>query len=544
MPGIRRIGLDLALLSRTRRLFLVATFACNVPVSAQEARSSQRNWQAAAGLPITEIQIDTREVFDAEAPHEAHRIFAWANALHVCTRDHVVRREVLLETGAAFDPRRAAETERNLRALGIFQDAVVYADTLAGAVRIRVETVDRWTTELRTEISRRGGINRLTLGLEEGNLCGTAIRVGGAVQTSNDVDAATFKWSDPRLAGSRWAARYGLRDDDLGRAQVGGLLRGFYSESTPWTASAEVDFNRGQRRVFESGEEIDRLEIREERAEGYSGIHRREPSLERWAILGGRRRVRGDVEDDLAFLGLAWSRLAREYRTVRDVDRFGVAEDVARGWTVQIGAGADLRALGGRHDRLFTRGDASWTHFLGTRGLWALQLRQHTFWREGRAEDGRIAAETFGYWQTPGSHTLAWRAGTAALLSEPRYLRFDLGGDDRLRGYEARHLSGTRVIYGSVEERLFTNVRLFVLRLGGIVFADAAAAWDAGEELDRSDARLGAGFGLRIGNSRSGSGTTGIDVAFGTRSVQVSVTSGSFFRVASGLSFPDPSVFR
>jgi len=527
---------------RAVAMLAVATLGLLVPASV--CHGAERNWDVATGLPILDIQIDPREVFDPENPSERHRVFAWANALHMRTRDHVVRRELLLATGDAFDPLRAAETERNLRALGIFQDAIVHVDTLAGGVRIRCETVDRWTTELRTEISRRGGINRLTLGLEEGNLLGSAIRVGGAVQTSNDVDATTMTWSDPRILGTRWAARYGLRYDDLGRAQIGALQRGFYSETVPWTASAEMDLNRGQRRLFEAGEEIERLEIREDRGEGYVALHRRRPRLERWALLGGRRHVRGDLEDDLAVLGFAWSRLLRAFRTVRDVDQFGVAEDVARGWTVQAGAGADLRALGARNDRLFARGDLGWACFLGTRGLCGLQLRTHAFLRQGRIENGRIAAESFGYWQTPGSHTLAWRAGGATLVSEPRYLRFDLGGDDRLRGYEARHLSGTRILYGSLEERLFTNMRLFVLRLGGIVFVDAAAAWDDGESLDRSDARLGAGFGLRIGNSRSGSGTTGIDLAFGTRSVQLSVTSGSFFRVAQGLSFPEPTLFR
>jgi len=543
-PPIRRIGLDLAPRMRTRRTVVLAAASLALHVPASDGLAAERNGQPASAPRIVDIQIDPREVFDPENPSESHRVFAWANALHVRTREHVVKRELLFGVGDPFDPQRAAETERNLRALGVFQDAVVHVDSAADGVRIRVETSDRWTTELRTEISRRGGINHLTLGLEEGNLVGTAIRIGGAVQTSDDVDATTFSWSDPRLLGSRWAALYGLRYDDLGRAHVGALQRGFYSETVPWTASADLDLNRGQRRLFEAGEETERLEILEDRAEGYAAMHRRRPRLERWALLGGRRHVRGDVQDDIAFVGLAWSRLERTFRTVRDVDRFGVAEDVARGWTVQVGAGADLRALGASHDRLFARGDLGWACFLGTHGLCGLQLRQHTFWRDGRLEDGRLSAESFGYWQTPGSHTLAWRAGGAALLSEPRYLRFDLGGDDHLRGYEARHLTGTRILYAGLEERLFTNLRLFVLRLGGVVFVDAAAAWDAGEELDRSDARLGAGFGIRIGNSRSGSGTTGIDVAFGSRSVQVSVTSGSFFRVARGLSFPEPALFR
>lgn len=539
----RRVGLEVTLRREVGgAVMAVALLAASAPLRPADAVDG--DWNAARGLPIVDIRLDLHDVFDVENPDEGNRLFAWGNALHARTRDHVVRRELLFAIGERFDPLRAAESERNLRALGIFQDATVSVDTAAGGARIHVVTTDRWTTELRTEISRRGGINRFTLGLEEGNLLGTAIRVGGAVQTSSDVDASTFAWSDPRLLGSRWSGSYGLSTDDLGRAQTGILSRGFFSEAVPWTASAQVDLNRGQRRLFEAGEEVERLYVRENRFEGFAAAHARTPNLDRLGLLVGRQQLDGSFEAEIAVAALTWARLHRRFRTVRDVDRFGVAEDVAAGWTVQLGAGADLQALGAWEDRGFARGDFGWARFLGPHAACGVQLRQQAFLDEGRIENGRFALESYGYWQAPGKRTLAWRAGGAALIREPRTLRFDLGGDDRLRGYEARHLSGTRILYGSLEDRIFTNWRLFMFRFGGIAFADVAAAWDDGETLDHGDVRLGGGIGLRVGNSRSGSSTTGIDLAFGTQSVQFSLTSGSFFRVAQGLVFPDPSPWR
>ena len=41
-----------------------------------------------------------------------------ANALHIRTRQRVVEREVLLKPGMPYDSALAAETARNLRALG------------------------------------------------------------------------------------------------------------------------------------------------------------------------------------------------------------------------------------------------------------------------------------------------------------------------------------------------------------------------------------------------------------------------------------------
>lgn len=496
------------------------------------------------GREICDIQIQPREVFDLDAPGENHRFLLWANALHVRTRLHVIRRELLFDVGQAFDPKRVAESERNLRGLGIFQDVSVDPETLGTGVRLVVRTSDRWTTEVRTDVSRRGGINALTLGIEESNFLGSAVSVGGSVQTSNDVDAIRVGWHDPRLLHSRWDAFYNLRLDDLEDAQALGLSHPFYSETASWTADIDLHRSRGERRLFDGGLETDRLHLDSDTFEGYWGLHGQGELLSRWGLLASRRHLAGDVEDDIAMLGLLWSVLERQYRHVHDVDLFGVGEDAAAGWTLQFGLGADVRGFGARRNRPFGRLDASWARFVGDRAFYGFQARTHAFVDEGRLEDGRAAVEAYGFCRTVGTQTFAWRAGLTSSLHQPRFVRDHLGGDDRLRGYEARHLSGTRSLYLNLEKRLFTERRLFFLRLGGIVFADVASAWDEGETPDGANTRFGGGLGLRIGNNRAGSGMTGVDVAFGRRSIQVSVSSGSFFRAARGLTFPLPTLFR
>lgn len=513
-------------------------------LAASPAGATRPEWEALRGLPVAVVRVEPMEIFDPVRPGEDHRLFAWANALHVRTRAHVVRRELLLDVGDSFDPLRAEESERNLRALGIFQEVRLVPERLPDGVALVLRTSDRWTTELRTEVGSQGGITRLGLGLYDSNFLGRAVQLGGRVVSSSDVDEAAVEWRDPRFLGSRWDLSAVARRDELGRDQGLAVVLPFYSEAVRWTAVLQVESSNGTRRRFEAGDEVERLEVQEERGETFLARHRRGPRLDRWALFASRRRLRGDLEDDVAALGVAWARLARTYHQRRDLDLFGADEDLASGWTVQCGAGADLRALGAGTDRVLVRADAAWAAFLGSGALVGMQVRQHGFLDRGRVVSGRLAAEAFGFWRTSGVQTLAWRAGGAVLHGEPRYLRFNLGGDDRLRGYEARHLVGERVLYLNVEERLFSDVRILVLRLGGVVFADAAAAWDGGETIARRDARLGAGFGLRVGSNRAGSSITGLDIAFGTRSVQVSLSSGSFFRVARGLEFLPLRLFR
>jgi hemolysin activation/secretion protein len=92
-----------------------------------------------------------------------------------------------------------------------------------------------------------------------------------------------------------------------------------------------------------------------------------------------------------------------------------------------------------------------------------------------------------------------------------------LGGDNGLRGYPLRYQTGTARALWTIEQRYFTNWFPFRLwRVGGAIFFDAGRTWG---ETPLGQPSLGwlkdAGFGLRIGNARSGLGNViHVDLAF------------------------------
>src|SRR5213078_121656 len=90
------------------RAFLFGTlFSAAVAIAPASAQAPPR---------IRYIRIETENVFqDAESSFLARA----ADAIHGVTRAEVVRRELLFAEGNALDPPRLAETERNLRALGL-----------------------------------------------------------------------------------------------------------------------------------------------------------------------------------------------------------------------------------------------------------------------------------------------------------------------------------------------------------------------------------------------------------------------------------------
>jgi hemolysin activation/secretion protein len=95
--------------------------------------------------------------------------------------------------------------------------------------------------------------------------------------------------------------------------------------------------------------------------------------------------------------------------------------------------------------------------------------------------------------------------------------QLQLGGDNGLRGYPLRYQTGDTRLLVTLEERYFSDWfpwRLF--RVGGAVFVDSGRMWGQAPFTSEPLGWLSdVGFGLRIGNARSGIGSVlHIDLAF------------------------------
>ena len=77
--------------------------------------------QAPAPAPtIDHVQFVRHSVFDAD--ETSFFLLRLVNKLHVTTQPYVVRREVQVAPGVAWDSAKVAESERSLRSLGIFRN--------------------------------------------------------------------------------------------------------------------------------------------------------------------------------------------------------------------------------------------------------------------------------------------------------------------------------------------------------------------------------------------------------------------------------------
>ena len=96
------------------------------------------------------VLIEPTDVFP---PAEAKGLIARvANGLNITTRPGIIRLELLLRPGDPFDSAKAAETERNLRALRVFRRARVDSIGTDSGLVLRVATQDAFTTRIEGSI--------------------------------------------------------------------------------------------------------------------------------------------------------------------------------------------------------------------------------------------------------------------------------------------------------------------------------------------------------------------------------------------------------
>lgn len=487
----------------------------------------------AAGAVIGKIDIDPRNIFDESDERERNGLFRLANRLHIRTKRSTIKAQLLFASGDKYAARKLAETERALRLLSYIYDArivpVRYAD---GKVDVKVITKDVWTLSPGLSFGRAGGSNSTNFNLQDGNFLGW----GKALQVSHgstvDRTSNTVAWNDPNVFGSKWTTAAAYVESSDGTERVMQVAQPFYSLDTPWsTKITAVKFDRTTSR-YNLGERVDQFNDNESSYELSGGISN--GLVDGWTrrLTFGMRYDRSSFlptqgssmparqlppDRTLSYPFVGFDILQDKYKKVGDENQIGRTEDVYFGTEVSGELGWANPAVGAdRHALLLA------AHLL--RGIELTELQQIfvTSNFSSRIEDGRArnliaAAGARYYWRWRADWLLyAELSGTVTDSLDPE-LQLLLGGDNGLRGFPLRYESGTSRALLTVEQRFYTDWYPFrLVRVGAAIFGDVGRTWGSGV-IGNSDPGLlrDVGFGLRLGNTRSGLGNVlHIDCAF------------------------------
>ena len=195
-----------------------------------------------AGKQVRIIHVVNHKVFSRR-----DSLLQLVNVFHRTTREHVIRREVLLQPGMLWDPALADETVRNLRDADFSSLVVVLPvkSTLPGQVDLLVVTRDVWSLRFNTDFEfQEGTLIFFTGSLSENNLLGWRKKAALVYTLSQGSYSLGPTYVDPNVAGTRltFAGSYQAYYDRATDRKEGGAWAGrvdypLFSLASRWGAS-------------------------------------------------------------------------------------------------------------------------------------------------------------------------------------------------------------------------------------------------------------------------------------------------------------------
>ncbi len=474
---------------------------------------------------IRSVLIDSQDVFGPDERLDQISflpdltfLFEAANFVHVETREHVIRRELLLHEGDPADPQLVEETERNLREIPFLRGARV--ETVPAGndeVDLVVHTQDTWTLQPRFSFSSGGGRQQSQFGVVEKNLLGFGKRIAALYESDIDRKSTELEYDDQRLLGSRWRLRADYQDTSDGRVVEALLQYPFFSLHTPWAGGFRYANRHEDNKIFgQGGEELSRFRRQQEILEGSLGrlLASSPPGEIRRAGIF-YRRVENDFpasgvgvepllvpEDRLeSEPGIFFHREVLRFVREKQFEVFDRVEDFNLGNIFNAEAGYSARALGARRDEpILTMLDRQGFDFGPGQKTFLFGLLT------GRVADMEtrnavLEAEAVSYRRVKFllEQTLVTRVKLDLGYKLDRDFQLFLGSDNGLRGFTTRQFVGSKRFVFNFEDRIFfVNDLLHLVSLGAVIFFDSGTVWGRGEAMNFRDVKSSVGIGLRV----------------------------------------------
>ncbi|MCA9621572.1 MAG: hypothetical protein KC731_21265 [Myxococcales bacterium] len=489
------------------------------------------------GKRVVAIDVDVLDVIEDRDP-----VPNFLNVFHANTRDYILRREMLFQVGDRYDPRRANESERNMR--GLRQESLVIVLPLRTddpeTVRVLIVAKDIWSLRLNSNYRLRGGqLEELLIQPAEENLAGIHRRLLANFLYEPDTITTGGRFIDPRLGGTRYAWQLSAnvivnhRTGDV-EGSSGSFSYGLpiYSTKQTWAWSAAASWNKSITRRFvgttlayydsPQTREVDGIpfvydsesiggSMRVTRSFGYDvkqdvslGVEV-DRSVYRAGDLGGfDPRAAADFEAERVPFSetrnnpfLLYHLYFNRFTSITNAETLGLQESFVLGPEAYARFYPIAKAFGSTRNVLGYHMAGAYTERLGT-GLVRAYLGG-TLETQILDEGGMSLSDSelqIGFRLITPPFYIGRLFYDSTFLYRPDNFSnrlVSLGGDGRLRGYPSGLFIGESLIASNLEFRS-RPLRLWTVLLGGALFYDVGDAFDG----TAIKIKQGAGFGLRL----------------------------------------------
>lgn len=479
------------------------------------------------------------------------------NALHVRTKEYVIRRELLVREGDRYVQVLVDETARNMRTRMPLQVSLVVIVPLEtnepGTVDLLVITKDIWSLRLSFNIAvTPGGVEDLVFVPQETNFLGRHHTVSTRFQMQPETITLGGGYTVPRF-GTSWIGASGSAsiyvNRQSGKPEGSNLgvtvAQPLYSTRAEWAWSADAGYTVGVTRRYSNARvflfdsrltpERDRIpfEYRSRSLSASAGVTRSFG----WAVKNNfsltfnasasdyetfdLSRFSKEAADDFrqralptgesrVYPAFTWRTYTPNYMRTLDINTLALQEDFRLGHDVSASIYPVLKALGSSRDLVGVTAKAAYALPVGD-GLVGASMTTFAEESGGTVTDASVGG-AFGA-ATPRIFGIGRIVMNASISNRFRnYLNYRnfIGGADRLRGYPTAFFFGKDTLLYNIEYRS-RSFEILKAQLGGVAFFDAG---DAAQGFDMLRAKQSIGFGVRALFPQVNRNVFRLDIAF------------------------------
>lgn len=505
---------------------------------------------------IATLDFRILDAFEGSRVHsEADRqLFEIGNLLHLESRRGTIARRLLFAEGDTVSKERLIESERALRAEEFLADAFIEVKPEAdGSLSAKVTTFDQWSTTI--PIGGQLYNDRLNywFGLREANLLGLGQRIGFFYSHTQVRDMRYVDYANNAFTPYRLQLLSILAHQSDGYSYSAQLNRPFLSKDDRYAFYSSISGALATEYLYLDHNLLEREEVRRALPDSVSeDLNGDFEILQRWDDLGthdfsasafrsfGRRfklnlglsfdwrdRYHGGGTDtsDLgavrgalglpssildprrrtdAFPGLVFTVSRADYKTVSNFRNLKWSENLDVGFRLTNKVGKNVEALGASNADFYLSHEAVFNDAFADRHfLYATASSNYFLSPAGDFDDGYLLLD--GEYQfKPFSFTSTYLAAAFdRFFASEASRQLTLGGDAGLSGFPLFYYSGQARLLFEVEQRFFPSAEFATLVPAFAVFGNAGNTFASGSGADLQDLHYSAGFGLRLGLSKS-----------------------------------------
>ncbi len=484
------------------------------------------------------------------------------NGLHTTTKEYIIKQELRFKEDEVLNYFNIEETERNLRALGIFTSVSIDIDTVGlNFVDVYISTRDKFSTQPAVLFGAVGGAQSLGFMLNETNLLGHNWQMDLEYlnRTENNIgNQGRFLLNKRRLFSQNFDLFAELSANRFKTNQEIKLEKPFrnFLDKQQWelhfTNNFGQDFIYDKSGIFGRQNHFKLLNTRQLEFNGYYHLA--------WAktdrVFAGINLNYNDIErgnpnlrrafDNTGSILLHFSSVSQEFIKTTKLNDYKDEDLIVGGYGSAIlgrtiktdSTGDEVWYLGGKAERSFLFDN--FYIFLGVEGGsgFVYSKAKYTY----QEFNG-----LFNYYINNNSNLiLRLRQQTAWNWDKSRQLILDpMSG---LRGFSVNQFAGDNRFIANLEYRFFPGWQVWLFKLSGAVFWDNGAVWDQNTGYKNTRFHNSAGLGIRLHNNIStGEGSIlRIDFAWNfdeNRFGGIIFTSEQLFSAFQNHKFHLPSIF-